>query len=104
MNTNKYKQNFICKNELDDVTHNASTNESSSKIGEKKIRLKTFIKGNKIFPSWNCKCLRQKTQIITSNHLILLKMFRIVINKVYNDTVNDFKVEIPEKNQQKKHF
>jgi uncharacterized protein YbaP (TraB family) len=87
---------FYMQNELDDVTHNTSTNESSSKIGEKKIRLKTFIKGNKYFLLGTVNASDKNTDNYFQS-FDFIKNSRTEINKVYNDTVNDFKVEIPEK-------
>lgn len=91
---------FYMQNELDAVEHDIAKNESSSKVGEKNIRLKTFIKGNKYFLLGTVNASDKNTDSYFKSFAFTIAN-REVSTKIYNDTINNFKVEIPEKINQK---
>lgn len=74
--------------------------ESTSKIGEKNIRLKSFINGNKYYLLGTVNA-SDKNSSRFFNSFSLNAPNYISKTAVYNDTVAKFKIEIPEKLNEK---
>lgn len=73
---------------------------SSSKIGDKKVKLKSFIKGDKYYLLGTISA-DDKNSTTFFNSFLFEKSIKESVTKTLTDTIANFKIAIPEKQNQK---
>lgn len=91
---------FYMQNDIENVTYSDAKNESSSAIKDKKVRLKTIIKGNKYVLLGTVNASDKNSEKFF-NSFVFQKLNHSSNVQVLNDSIAKFKVEIPSKTNEK---